>query len=629
VQVLKGPQGTLFGTSTNGGAILNEPHRPDADFGGYVSGTVGNYARKTLEAVINAPLSDAVQLRAGVSWNDTRGYVRDGTNGQRYGNDDYVIARLGLNIKPSESVENYLVLNYYDSKGERPSFTPAEANPALGTFAALAPIIAQQAALGPYNLVGTSIVGGNKNRRKLFNLVNQTNVDISDTVRLRNIFSYSTAKTFSRFDADGSPLPLFDNNVTSVAPGADKQVSEEFQVQAKLGSRFDLTVGTFHQWFKAGTTDDTLLDDLSAAFGILVGSRVISRKSRTHAVFAEGTYNFGSDDRGLRLTGGVRYTVDNVDLVQTNSVWIRLGPDQFLDLADIGAVPHTDYDLHETFKRTTFKGGLQYVFDNRRMAYFTVSRGYSAGGFNTGNPFGREAFEPESLTNYEFGVKADWGSDDVRVRTNFAVFYGKYNNVQVSTTQSNCTDPSNPATCTFAVGTFNAAKANVKGAEFELLVSAGPNVEFGGNGSYNKNEYTDYINDPDGPGPLPAQDLSGQPFVYNPKFKYSLFGTIRAPLQDMGELSFTANYSYSAKLITTATPMPQSFDRQPGYGTLDARIDWDGVLGSEGLSASLFVTNLTKNTKTDGGFGAYRSLGLRGLSVAVPRQFGLRLRYDF
>lgn len=631
VQVLKGPQGTLFGTATNGGAILNEPRRPEKDFGGYVSGTLGDYARTGVEAVINAPLSDQLQVRGGVSYNKSRGFIRDGSNGRRYGNENYVTARLGVNFDSGQGLTNYFVVNYFDSKGDRPSFTPFRANPAFaGIFPRLGPIVAEQNQRGPYDLVGTGIQGGNDDRRRLLNIVNQTTLDLTDNLKLRNIFGYNRTKFFSRFDADGTTLAIFDSNVgPTVAPGADRQVSEELQLQGKIGDRFDFTAGTFNLWFKAGTSGKVAYNDLSDAFGILTGSLLHRSTSRTNAVFAEGTYNFGDDDRGLRLTGGVRYTIDRVELSQTNSVWIRLSPTSLLNLADIGAVPETNLNLGETFKKFTFKGGLQYQFDRRRMAYFTVSRGYSAGGFNTGNPVGFETFQPESLTNYELGLKADWGSGEFRARTNIALYFGKYDDIQVSTTQANCTDPNNIATCRFAVGTFNAAKADIKGIEGEFMFSPVRFIEVGGAASYNDNKYTNYINDPDGPGPQPAQDLSGQPFVFNPKYKVSLYGTLRLPIEGAGELALTANYSWQDDLVTTATPVPQVWDRQPAYSNLDLRLDWNEVMGQKGLSGSVFVTNVTKNTIADGGFGAYNSLGLWGVSAAVPRQFGVRLRYDF
>lgn len=630
VQVLKGPQGTLFGTATNGGAILSEPHRPEKDMGGYVMATLGNYARKGLEGVINVPIGDSVQVRAGAMWNKSRGYIHDGANGRRYGNEDYYILRLGVNAEIAPGLENYLVVNYYDSKDDRPSWTPWAANPASNAYDKLVPILEEQKALGRYHLVGTSIEGGNRGTRKLLNIVNHTTVELTDSIKLRNIFGYARVKSFSRFDADGSPLRIFDNNFgPTEAPSADRIISEELQLQGEIGDKFDFTLGTFHQWFRGGTSDKVTYDDLRDSFGILLGKQPITNKTETHAVFAEGTYNLGDDFSGLRLTGGLRYTNDKVRLVQTNSTWIMTAGNTLLDLASIGAVPHRDFDLKNTFNKVTFKAGAQYVFDNRRMAYFTVSRGYSSGGFNTGNPAGLEAFEPESLTNYELGLKADWGSGDFRVRTNAAVFLGKYDNIQVSTTQANCTDPNNAATCSFAVGTFNAAKADVKGAEFELVVSPTRTIELGGFFSYNKNKYTKYFNDPDGPGPLPAVDLSGQAFVYNPKFKTNLFGTVRAPLDELGELSFSMNFSYQSKIHTSSTPSPQFYDMGASWSNLDARIEWDDMMGREGLTASAFVNNITKNKIADGQFGAYRSLGLWSRSVAVPRQFGLRLRYEY
>lgn len=630
VQVLKGPQGTLFGTATNGGAILNEPHRPDSDFGGYVAATLGDYGRKSVEGVINVPLSDAVAIRAGALWNKSNGYIHDGTTGQTYGNEDYYIARFGLNIDTGTGFENYFVVNYHNSKGDRPPFTPWAANPAAAVYPRLQPIIEQQRILGPYDLVGTSIPGGNMQERKMLNIVNQTKVELSDSLTLRNIIGYSTYNSFTRFDADGTPLRIFDNNYPPTqAHKSDRSISEELQLQGEIGDRFDFTLGTFHLWNRAGKANGTDFDDLRDSFGILTGNELFEDSTTTHAVFGEGTYNFQGDGLGLNATLGLRYTKDSVKLRETNSVWVILPSGDFLDLATVNAVPHTDTDLSTKFSKTTFKAGLQYIFERGRMAYFTVSRGYSSGGFDPGNPPGLEAFQPESLTNYELGVKADWSDGDLQVRTNAAIFLGKYNDIQVSTTNTTCTNPNDLTTCNFTVGTFNAAKADVKGAEVQFSVSPIRAIDLGVNFSYNKNTYTDFIDDPDGPGPQPAIDKSDVPFVYNPKYKANIFGAVHFPLERMGELSFSLNYTYQSQVNNSAVQDPQYYDIGPARDNLDLSAEWTDMFGQDGLTGLAFITNVTKNVFSDGGFGAYRQLGLWGRNVAPPRQFGFKMRYEF
>ena len=637
VQVLKGPQGTLFGVATNGGAILYEPIRPSDQYNGYLSGVIGDYSRTGIEGAVNVPISDSVQLRASMIWNKSDGYQKDLSNGKYYGDEDYWGARLSVNIAPSDFFSNYFVVNYYDSKGTRPIWVPTAANEPFWQAvnadfyeSELAPFMEEQARHDGYHLVGP--LGKQSVNQEMLNVVDQATFHINDDLAVRNIIGYSSTLNFQRLDVDGTPFAIYDNNVSPTKePDANEMVSEELQVQGNaFDNHLEYTVGSFNQWYEVGASHGTALADLSDVFGILLGTSIKSSKTTTNALYAEGTYDLSSWIDGLKVTAGYRYTRDKVELQQTNTVWVRLDDGSLLDLSSIGAVPASVYDLSDTFKKGTYRFGLQYQPTDRTLLYFTNSKGYSAGGFNLNNPRGSEEYQPESLNNFELGVKSDWQAGHLQGRTNLSVYFGKYDDIQVSTTLKTCTDPSDQSTCTFGVGINNAAEGEIKGAEFEFALVPSEWFELGGNSSWMDAEYTDYEFDPDGTGPLPPEDRSGQPFLYIPKFKYSVFASVGLPIgSEQGSLRLGADYSWQDDVVTTATPDPQYYDRTPSYGTLNINLTWTDTLGVDRLTSTLFVTNVADNETADGQFGAYNSLGLWGPSVAVPRQVALRLRYSF
>ena len=489
-----------------------------------------------------------------------------------------------------------------------------------------------QAQLGLYDLVGTTAV--NRTDRELLNISNQTTWEIGEGITVRNILGYGRTKTGSQSDVDGTPFAIFDSNVEPFSdPSADELWSEELQVRISLfEDKLDLLVGTFNQWFDGGTSDKVAYNDLSAVFGILTGSQVHNNESKTHSIYADGTYDLSEVIEGLSMIAGIRRTKDDVELEQTNSTWVRIGPgvNDLLDLADINVVPNVEYDLSATFEETTYRLGLQYQVNQDAMLYFTYSRGYSSGGFNLNNPRGAEQFEPESLDNYEIGLKSHWNIGTIEGRTNISAYFGIYDDVQVSTTQRVCSDPADDSTCTFGVGTFNAAEGEIQGFEMDFAVLPTDWLEIGGNVGYLDAKYTDYVNDPDGDGPTTAVDLSSTAFVYVPEWKYTLYTDIGFPIDDsMGDMSLNITYTWQDEVVTTATPNPQFFDMTDSYDNITASLDWKRVGGNDAISASLFGMNLGDNETADGQFGAYNALGLWGVTVAVPRQYGLRIRYDF
>ena len=150
VQVLKGPQGTLFGRNTTGGAVLFEPARPDFEFAGYVKATLGNYDTREGEAVLNLPIIDdrlAIRLAGNIARRD--GYTQSVRTGQKLDGRHYEAWRVSVLARPFDGLENLLILDGRRKDQSGTSAVLRQVNPALPVGQALTPLLAEQVAIGP------------------------------------------------------------------------------------------------------------------------------------------------------------------------------------------------------------------------------------------------------------------------------------------------------------------------------------------------------------------------------------------------------------------------------------------------------------------------------------------------
>ena len=619
LSVLKGPQGTLFGMSTNGGALLFTPRKPTDTFGGHVSAEVGDYGRRIYEGVVNLPVNEVLKLRAGLQSTEVDGYVTDLRSGQKLGTDDYTIARLVLSLKPGASMDNDLFINHYKAGGTLAPYIPVAVNPegaAAGSIGpALASVIEQQKRLGYYRLVGNSIAASARFRQT--NVANITRLRLSETLSLKNILGYERLGSFVVTDTDGTPFKIFDNDVAgSTAPGAHRLFSEELQLQGRaLGGGLSYTAGLFHAESHPGAPGKEV-NDLSDAFGIQTYASTRAR-FRTEAVYAQANLDLGHALQGLKATVGYRYTDDRRWLSKTSGVVVPA--------ADSLVLPDAPLDLSAVSKKGSYTLGLSYQASARTLVYLTNSKGYLNGGFNGSVTQAADApYGPESLNNFELGLKSDFDWGGMPARLNLAAYYGLYRDGQVSvTTVINAGRPQQA----LAVLTRNAAQGLVRGLEWHLQLLPDPRISLAFFGSYMANQYTKYES-------LNAQglpiDLSGTPFVYVPRLKYGLSVTADLPLSDaLGHLGATLDFTYQDELIGTSTLTPQWYDKGPSFSKLNLSIEWGEVMGRQGLAASFFITNALQNRDGNGGFGAYNSIGLLGYAPSVPRRVGLRISQAF
>ncbi len=609
VEVLKGPQGTLFGASTNGGAILFEPQTPQETFGGRVGLVAGSRNRATLEGVLNAPVTDSLAIRLSGQYHKADGYIEDTVSGVKLGGDDWYVARASVLWRPTDALSSTTIVDYYRNIGTPYPGVVRAIDPngryvrVAGAAAANA-FLAQQLALGPYKLPGYSTPDARRDDRQL-KVINRTEFDLNESLKLKNFAGYTEVTNFQYYERGGTPRPLLIIGVPPAArPDPTKQYSEELQLQGHT-DRLSYTLGSFNIM-----ADQPATQGFTSNLGSVSGA--INRTlSRTNALYGEAEYDLSDLAPGLKAIGGYRYTWDyrKASQVRTNAA----------------GTPLQSFTASERWSAASYRLGLQWQVAPRTQLYITSSKGYSSGGFNLTAPEAARRFDPESLNNHEAGVKSDWSLGGMPVRTNLSAYVGDYDNVQVSVT----TRVDTAAGPLLTTVTQNAAKARIKGVEGEFVIRPFQGFELSGNGSLLDAEYTRY----EGLDSTGAQllDLSDTAFVYTPKQKYSLAANYTLPLEEsMGRIALAADYTWQSEVYTGARrkPVPFYFTR-PGFETLNMSVSWTDALGRPGLDAIFFVTNVTENTLSNGGLNVYDVLGVWALNSAEPRTFGLRLNYAF
>lgn len=561
VQVLNGPQGTLFGRNTTGGAVLLVPQKPTNAFEGYIQGKFGNYDNKQLEGAINVPVvDDKVLLRVAGAYQDRDGYTYDVVWDKDRDNTHWYSGRIGLTLKPFEGFENYtmaygaksrnngtgIVNTGFNIEGLQ-SLTDALGNPA--PFCIEGPTIpnavascdvyraasAEAEARGPRQ---TAHGVDSYQRTKTWGITNTSSLELNDQLTLRNIVSYQRFTSNYSVDSDGSilqqqdddprryPAPgqatlpgdgtplIFANNTLGRVPRDDLKVfTEELQLQGNLlDNLLTFTTGAFfYDQRPVRVQGAGAVGFCPAAFtGFCPGYDVrYSITNRSKALYAQATLDFGlltPSLANLKLTGGYRHTWDKVsgrvNFFGLNPAPTPQAPGEFLCSAtNAPAADPSECEFEAVLKTNapTWNIGLDYRVSPALLLYGKVSRGYKAGGINANAVFAStRTFPPEFVTSYEAGFKSDVRLGGMPLRLNATYYYLKYKDIQ------RATGDFNPDTQAAGAQVLK-ADARIQGIEAEASLRPFPGLEIGGTFSYTDAKYTKYEYQPN----VPVQDCSG------------------------------------------------------------------------------------------------------------------------
>lgn len=414
VEVLKGPQGTLFGRNTTGGVVQIITKDPSATFGGDVSVGYANYDTVTSQGYVTGGLlpdlaADIAVMyeNQGIGWGHN--FTTDRENGIEAKN-NYAL-RSKWKFTPSDATSIRLILDY----SRQYSNYAYQVVP--GVHSAVDPAVTYP---GPYNALG-DLNDFELEREKGASLQLEQDAQI---FRIVNILSYRHTEVGYFLDQDDTPLVAADLDLPSIA----HDWTEELQIHSLESSRIKWLLGGFFYDAYAAYTPVNIDD----------GAVIINdyQKTRSPAGFGQATIPLIAD---TNFTAGARYTSEHQSFSGTT----------FVGGADLGTYPSS-----QTFSKVTWRFALDHHFTSDVMAYLSANRGFKSGGYNMITVAGTDSFLPETLDAYELGIKSEML--DHRVRVNASAFWYNYTNIQIEVPIAGGTT------------TVNGPKARIKGLEGEV-----------------------------------------------------------------------------------------------------------------------------------------------------------------
>jgi iron complex outermembrane receptor protein len=679
LEVLKGPQGTLFGKNSIGGLISIEPKKPTNNFEGYVSAKFGNYNDREFEGAVNIPIiQDKLLVRIAGQSQQRDGYTKDFYTGKDYDNRDYYSWRVGVTFRPTDDIENYLVYDgyYQDSNGSSTiakyvnpkfvlvadaskvdprlgflsNFFPDPKKPATitlgngpslgglatdfgGTIAAaqaaggfsffpnISQIVAQQQALGVRTELGHSVQGIGKDY--FYGFTDVATWDIADSLTVKNIAAARVFKQLSTTDDFGAGnLPVLNIGV----PGNQRQwgdnsiqYSEELQLQGKaLNDKLAWVAGGYLEY--DGPLGDTVLGSTA------VGNPAFyhfTNTARSQAVFAHGIYDLSDYVDGLRFTAGYRYTWDHITAEErgTNVVdGVTRKPDGTPN--NCSAVINVDNKCHLSaggnFSSFGWNVGLDEQLTPTTLIYVRSGNAYRPGGFNLNVGPDQEKFQPEHVTDVEIGTKIDWDLWGIHGRTNADLYHTDYKSIQVQELISVVDAQGN----THVNSAYqNAATATLEGGELEASIVPYKGVEIEPHASYIYAHYNQY---PTGFGTLNDNPA----FQYLPKWQYAVTATYHLPIDESyGDISISGTYSWYGHQYLSVNA-GEIYPIMPSYENIDLQINWTNAMGYP-VDLGFFMTNVQDNVHVVGGFPIYAQLGFTSLVYNAPQMYGFSMKYRF
>ncbi|MBP6878126.1 MAG: TonB-dependent receptor plug domain-containing protein [Phenylobacterium sp.] len=616
IQVLKGPQGTLFGRNTTGGAILFQSKRPGNEFGGDLSLGYGSFNNREISGALNLPLvEDKLLARIAVNAQARDGYTQtmatpSHPDGLDLDDRNFWAVRGSLTFKPTDGFRNELIVSHYKSRNNGSSALLLALDPSGRAAKAYPQLVAQfeaQQKLGIRRQIPIDI--DTFTRSRLTSLTNITSIDLSDDVTFRNIFNFTDAASDRTVDYDGNQFPIYNRFTAVIDPSKQKLYTFEPQLQGNsLGDRLTWVGGLYH------SNNPTPFATFQTVSYGKAGAVSVKTRDKSTAVYAQATYDLSSVLDGLKVTAGGRYT------------WDR--PHQETQAVDGNGTcttsPCTVTVREATFRAPTWTLGLDYSFGRSSMVYLASRRGFKTGGFNNQAPTPALLnYGPEYVTDVELGLKSDFRAGDLPVRANAAIYHQDYSSIQGS--QSVAGAPGQPTA--YAI-TNNSAGARVWGAEFEGAIRPTENLSIGAYAAWLNFDYTSFEAGVDGAA------LRRTVLYTRPEFTYGINAHYEAPLAaGMGTISLSGRWDWQSETSRTmvGTPanlVPAAMAFQPSYGLLNFTLDWNDIGGSA-LGASIYVTNAANKVYTNGGQVLYSTQGFTTVNYGEPRMVGVRLRYSF
>lgn len=641
VEVLRGPQGTLFGKNTIGGALNVVSAKPNDELHGTGELTFGRFDRINFRGDVNVPISEDLYGRFSVSAKHSDGFGRrldfaSGAETDETGEDDKLSSRARFRWVATESLEANLSIDYSRTREPQLPNDIVAVNPAGGLLALWNGLIGFPSGT-PYTQAFLTnsrddnfATGPSRAELDLWGVNLTLDWDLGP-YRLKSITAYRDMQALFSNDGDGSPLRVLGSDLVDLD---QDQISQEIHLSgSSFDERLDWLVGFYY--FGESAFEITNAYVLPGLFQVLealpapvvpLGPYACPQPAGSplpclggagnplnipldldfggtnnveitnYSVFAHGTYAL--TDR-LSLTAGARVIHEEKT---HNIVYQRVNSGFFI------APPGTMEE--ESWTEVTPKAGIEFKPNDDILLYLSASRGFRSGGFN-GRPFFPEVietFDPEFVLSYEAGLKSSWF--DRRLVLNASAFFNDYTDVQLTL---------NRATADGNVGVFteNGGEAEMKGFELELHARPFEGFDLMAGIGYIDAEFTEV--DPT------ASITAAQEFQKTPEWDLNLSAQYTMPVNPFGRVSLRGDYSYRSEYFNDSINSVHL--RQDGVGLINARIAFED--NSETWQLAVFGTNLTDERYIYAGIGGFAAIGFVEALYSRPREWGVSLTYRF
>ncbi|MEM8982162.1 MAG: TonB-dependent receptor [Pseudomonadota bacterium] len=608
LEVVRGPQGTLYGRNATGGSVNVITRGGTESFSAETALTAGNFSRFRTFGAISGPLSDRVQFRLAAQAEQQDGFtllnrpVADPLSGAAVTTDvedtDEYMVRGTLDVQFSDSVALELKADYYEADDANSVWLYV--NPGTGTNAFYRQYLLDRGGFVPEDPLSRRQDSDlpHFNRPRIWGLSGKLTWDIGDYT-LTSLTALKHTNPLNRNDLDSTGA----FGVDQLREEDHEQFSQEFQLSSPTDRRFSWIVGLYYFTEENDVRNEYFLPFVDEQFGLASDDECcllqLNGFSETTALalFGEGTYQL--TDR-LDLVVGARYSDETRD--GNNAVRLQNFPTPDLDnVAEFDEASFDDF---------TPKLGLNFSVSDNVFAYGSISQGFKSGGFNVGS-YQNTPYEPEEITAYEFGVRSDLLEN--RLRVNSSVFFYDYQDYQFQDVENNNTV------------IRNAAEAEILGIEVETRAVIGDNVTLDFAATWLDAEFANFIALDPKAAQLGLQVLDGNRLPRAPEFKYSIGLQYDVELAT-GNLAFRADYAWQDDVFFSAFNVSQLFQEAFGWGKF--RVSYTPTDGGWRLAA--FVDNVSDEAVVSNATfnGDIIDSTVTG-NMAPPRTYGIEALFRF
>ena len=647
LEVLRGPQGTLFGRNTIGGVINVQRTRPTEDFGVRGQFAYSNFDTKRGRLVVNTgKLGNFIAIKAFGFYDNTDGYYYNVTKKKSEGQYETLTGGVTALITPTDGIRAQITYEHMRERGETVVAPLSETGKELICLAPGAPgfspaIECNRRSLPDWGLYTTFSEIATPVRNDTDAITGNIDVELGGGWGLTSVTGWRQNKESVRQDFDASSAKFFD----TLRDQKYHQFSQELRIVGDITDSINLLVGGYY------FTSNYTLDQKTTLGAVLAGGapatlrQYVDHTTKSYAGFADARWKLTDK---LTLGVGARYTHDDKEIFNNYGrigALVGITLPSFNGTSCVGVTgtfspapgvtlpvyaPANNCTGQKGFGQFTWRASLDYEINQGQRVYASYNKGFRSGGFNgrASGPTTLGPYDPETVDAYEIGLKADWL--DKTLRTNVAAYYTKYNNKQEEIVQASPPGSSSPQETVVK----NASSANIKGFEFEAILQPVQELTFNASFTYTDAKFDQFFNDVNGDGK--PDDVSTLTLRRAPKYQWAIGFDYNRPIGN-GVFDLNALLRYQDAYQTCIAPnrpivigQVRNEDRclTQNREDLAAQASYTFNIGTGNeIRVSVFGRNLTNNR------GLAATLPVAGLftfgTARPPRTYGAEVAFKF